>query len=76
MRYLLLSLIKFYALFISPLLPQNCRFTPSCSQYSYIAIKEYGAFKGLCLTISRIVKCHPWHVGGFDPVLKKNKHTN
>ncbi len=71
MRYLLLIPIKFYQLFISPLLGSNCRFQPTCSQYSYDAIKTHGFFKGLKLSARRIGKCHPWHEGGYDPVPKK-----
>lgn len=71
MRYLLLLPIKFYQLFISPLLGSNCRFQPTCSQYSFDAIKEHGVFKGIKLSTKRISKCHPWHDGGFDPVPKK-----
>ncbi|CAC9443393.1 Protein YidD [Bathymodiolus heckerae thiotrophic gill symbiont] len=74
MKYLLLFPIKFYQLFISPLLGSNCRFDPTCSQYSYDAVTEYGFFKGLHLSIKRISKCHPWHEGGFDPVPKKHSH--
>ncbi len=71
MRYLLLLPIKFYQLFISPLLGSNCRFQPTCSEYSYEAIKTHGFFKGLKLSVKRISSCHPWHEGGFDPVPKK-----
>ncbi len=71
MRYLLLIPIKFYQLFISPLLGSNCRFQPTCSQYSYDAIQTHGFFKGLGLSLKRIGKCHPWHDGGFDHVPKK-----
>ena len=71
MRYLLLMPIKFYQLFIIPILGSNCRFQPTCSQYSYDAIQAHGFFKGLSLSLKRIGKCHPWHDGGFDPVPKK-----
>lgn len=71
MRYLLLAIIKFYQLFITPLLGSNCRFNPTCSQYAYDAVKEHDFFTGLSLSIKRIGKCHPWHKGGFDPVPKK-----
>ncbi|WP_238924474.1 membrane protein insertion efficiency factor YidD [Candidatus Vesicomyidisocius sp. SY067_SCS001] len=71
MHYLLLIIIKFYQLFISPLLNSNCRFQPTCSQYSYDAIQTHGFFKGLGLSLKRISKCHPWHDSGFDPVPKK-----
>ena len=74
MKYLLLIPIKFYQLFISPLLGSNCRFNPTCSQYAYEAVQEYGFFKGLGLSVKRIGKCHPWHGGGFDPVPKKHTH--
>ncbi|MDG2353433.1 MAG: membrane protein insertion efficiency factor YidD [Gammaproteobacteria bacterium] len=74
MRYLLLIPIKFYQLFISPFLGANCRFDPTCSQYSYDAVKEHGFFKGFALSAKRIGKCHPWHDGGFDPVPKKHSH--
>jgi len=71
MRYLLLIPIKFYQLFISPLLGSNCRFQPTCSEYAYDSIKEHGLIKGFILSAKRIGKCHPWHHGGFDPVPKK-----
>ncbi|SMM99963.1 Protein YidD [uncultured Candidatus Thioglobus sp.] len=72
MKYLLLLPIKFYQRFISPFLGANCRFDPTCSQYAYDAVSEYGFFKGLGLSVKRIGKCHPWHNGGFDPVPKKH----
>lgn len=53
---------------ISPLLGANCRFTPTCSTYSIQAIEKYGAIKGLFLSIKRIIKCHPFHPGGYDPL--------
>jgi len=71
MRYLLLIPIKFYQLFISPLLGSNCRFQPTCSEYAYGSVKEHGLIKGFILSAKRIGKCHPWHDGGFDPVPKK-----
>ena len=68
MKQLLLLLIKFYQTFLSPLLGKNCRFYPTCSEYSKQAIEKYGALKGSYLTIKRLLKCHPWHPGGYDPV--------
>ncbi len=68
MKTLLLSLIRLYQKFISPLKPATCRFQPTCSHYSYEAIQKHGTFKGVRLAIKRIVKCGPWHPGGFDPV--------
>jgi len=71
MRIILISLIKFYKYFISPLLPPRCRFYPSCSSYGLEAIQRYGAAKGSYLTIKRLLKCHPFHEGGIDPVPDK-----
>ncbi|MCD5412450.1 membrane protein insertion efficiency factor YidD [Thermodesulfovibrionales bacterium] len=68
MKYLIINLIAFYRCVISPLLPPSCRFTPSCSGYALEAIKKYGALKGTYLSIKRILKCHPFHSGGYDPV--------
>ncbi len=62
-----LSMIKVYR-FFSKYTPPVCRFTPTCSQYAYEAIKKYGAIKGGFLSIKRILKCHPYHKGGYDPV--------
>ncbi len=63
-----LVLITTYRVLISPLLGQNCRFHPTCSCYAHQAIEQHGIFRGLALAIKRIVKCHPLHPGGFDPV--------
>ncbi|MDR2614221.1 MAG: membrane protein insertion efficiency factor YidD [Candidatus Accumulibacter sp.] len=65
---LLLLLIRCYRYAISPLLGQNCRFFPSCSDYAAQAIEKHGACKGACLGLKRICRCHPWNPGGFDPV--------
>ncbi|MGN1318960.1 MAG: membrane protein insertion efficiency factor YidD [Lachnospirales bacterium] len=65
---LVLKLIKFYRKFISPLKPQCCRFYPTCSQYAYEAFSKYGFFKGMYLSVKRILKCHPFHKGGYDPL--------
>ena len=67
-RYLAIGLIYFYRLAISPLLGPKCRFTPSCSEYSILAIKRFGVFKGVWLGGKRLLKCHPLHPGGHDPV--------
>ncbi|MDY0131734.1 MAG: membrane protein insertion efficiency factor YidD [Desulforegulaceae bacterium] len=64
-----LFLIRFYQLAISPYLGDNCRFCPSCSAYSYQAIEKYGILKGLFLSLKRILKCNPFHPGGYDPLL-------
>jgi putative membrane protein insertion efficiency factor len=68
MRWLFLNLIRFYQRFISPLTPPSCIYTPSCSAYTYQAIEKHGAFKGGWLGVRRILRCHPWGRGGYDPV--------
>lgn len=68
MKKICLFLIRFYQKAISPYIGAHCRFTPTCSQYALIAITRYGAFKGTYLAIRRILKCHPFHKGGYDPV--------
>ncbi|MFZ2950978.1 MAG: membrane protein insertion efficiency factor YidD [Desulfuromonadaceae bacterium] len=64
----LLLVIRFYQKMVSPLLPQTCRFYPSCSEYSRVSVIRYGVARGLLLTFGRICKCHPFHPGGHDPV--------
>lgn len=73
MKKIILSLIKFYQKYISMFLGKNCIFYPTCSAYTYEAIEEYGIFKGVYLGIKRILRCHPFSQGGYDPVPKKNK---
>ena len=68
MKKILLYAIRGYQLLISPVLPQTCRFTPTCSQYAIEAITLYGPGRGLLLAVRRILRCHPFHPGGFDPV--------
>lgn len=68
MSRLLLWLIGAYRLFISPLLPPACRFTPTCSEYAIDAIRKYGAARGAYLALRRLLRCHPFHQGGYDPV--------
>ena len=65
---IVLKIIWLYRELISPILPETCRFTPSCSQYSFQAFKKYSFFKALKLSILRILKCHPFHAGGHDPL--------
>ncbi|WP_370454568.1 membrane protein insertion efficiency factor YidD [Geobacillus sp. C56-T2] len=75
----MIALIRFYQRFLSPLKPPTCRFYPTCSNYGIEAIRRFGALRGGWLTTKRILKCHPFHPGGFDPVpepsqrLKKTK---
>ena len=73
LTYILIKLIKCYKFLISPLLGQSCRYLPTCSEYSIEALETYGFLKGLFLSIKRILSCHPWRQGGFDPVKKEMK---
>lgn len=68
MKRVLIFLIKGYRLYISPLFPGKCRFSPTCSAYAMEAIEKYGALKGSYMAFKRILKCHPFHPGGYDPV--------
>lgn len=68
MKKILLFLITFYQKCISPYLGKRCRFYPTCSEYSRQAITKYGAIKGSYLTLIRLLKCHPFHKGGYDPL--------
>jgi len=64
----LVFLIDFYRICLSPYLPRSCRFYPSCSAYARESLITHGLFKGLWLALVRLLKCHPFHPGGFDPV--------
>ncbi|WP_100398628.1 membrane protein insertion efficiency factor YidD [Bacillus sp. FJAT-44742] len=75
MKFILIKILRFYQRFISPLTPPTCRFHPTCSQYSLEAVRTYGALKGSWLTIKRLLKCHPFHPGGFDPVPEKKNQN-
>jgi putative membrane protein insertion efficiency factor len=67
-KTVLISFLKVYKLAISPLLPPACRFTPTCSEYAVDAIFRYGAARGSLLAIRRLLRCHPFNPGGYDPV--------
>lgn len=69
-------LIRGYQRFISPLLGPHCRFTPTCSHYAIIALKRFGLIKGSWLTLKRVLKCHPLHEGGDDPVPPRKDKNN
>ncbi len=60
--------VRVYRLAISPLLPPSCRFTPTCSTYAIEALERKGLFAGTCLAVRRLLRCHPFHPGGYDPV--------
>jgi len=66
-----LVLIYFYKIVLSPLMPANCRFDPTCSSYFIEALKVHGLFKGTYLGVHRILRCHPWGKSGYDPVPEK-----
>ncbi len=68
MKTILVLLIRVYQRLLSPALPPSCRFYPSCSEYACEAILKHGALKGVYLGARRILRCHPWHAGGYDPV--------
>jgi putative membrane protein insertion efficiency factor len=78
MNKLLVSLLRAYQLLLSPMLGQNCRFYPTCSNYSIEAIRTHGAARGSLLALRRVCKCHPWNDGGVDlvpPAHDKNSST-
>ncbi|MDR0602013.1 MAG: membrane protein insertion efficiency factor YidD [Treponema sp.] len=68
MRKIALMAIRFYQMAVSPYFPSSCRYYPSCSVYTYEAVEKYGFFRGLYLGARRILRCHPFHSGGYDPL--------
>lgn len=67
-QFLLFGCIRFYQIILSPLKMPSCRYYPTCSTFAYDAITKYGPYKGFYLAIKRILRCHPFHKGGYDPV--------
>jgi putative membrane protein insertion efficiency factor len=67
-KYLVLRFLRAYKWLISPLLPPSCRYVPSCSEYGMEAVERYGALRGGAMAIWRVLRCHPFVKGGFDPV--------
>ena len=67
-QHLLVGLIRGYQLLLSPFIGNQCRFTPTCSQYAREAVEKHGALKGGWMAVRRVSRCHPWHPGGHDPV--------
>ena len=67
-KKIMIAMIRFYQKYISSLFPATCRFYPTCSTYFIQALEKYGVIKGSYLGIRRILKCHPWHEGGYDPL--------
>ncbi len=68
MARILMWLIKAYQVLLSPFFGQQCRFYPTCSQYALEAINKHGAIVGSYYTVRRLLRCHPWHAGGHDPI--------
>lgn len=73
MQKIMITLIRGYRYLLSPWVGNQCRFYPSCSAYAEEAIQTHGSLKGLWLTVARLVRCAPWHVGGLDPVPPKSQ---
>ena len=67
LKLILLKIIWAYRYFISPLMAPSCRFTPSCSDYAMQVIEKHGFLRGTWLSIKRVLRCNPWHPGGYDP---------
>ncbi|MDD2471922.1 MAG: membrane protein insertion efficiency factor YidD [Dehalococcoidales bacterium] len=73
MKTLSLAMIRFYQKYISTVLPSSCRYTPTCSQYTYEAISRFGLGRGVWMGVKRIGRCHPFNPGGYDPVPERNQ---
>ena len=71
LTHIIIKFIKGYKFLISPLFGHSCRYLPTCSEYSIEALKQFGLIKGALMSIKRILSCHPWGKGGFDPVKKE-----
>jgi putative membrane protein insertion efficiency factor len=72
-RSIALVILRAYKLFVSPLLPPACRFSPTCSEYAAEAIEKHGLLRGSRLATLRLIRCGPWHPGGYDPVPQTRK---
>lgn len=68
MRELVTASLRFYKRWISPCLPSACRYAPTCSEYMLEAVEKHGVFRGIWMGSKRLVRCHPFHEGGYDPV--------
>jgi len=73
MKSLLIVILRGYRYWTSPLMGRHCRFYPTCSEYAVEAIASHGAVRGLALAVRRLGRCHPWHVGGIDPVPQQHR---
>ncbi|NMB12909.1 MAG: membrane protein insertion efficiency factor YidD [Firmicutes bacterium] len=67
-KTIVLALIRFYQMCVSPLLAPRCRFYPTCSEYGQQAVRKYGVVRGMAMLMKRIMRCHPWGASGYDPV--------
>ena len=76
MRKIISGIIGLYRYLVSPILGPNCRYTPTCSEYSQEAVMRFGVLKGGWIAIKRIVSCHPWGKSGYDPVPEKKPNSN
>lgn len=74
-KWILIKIIRFYQLAISPYLGPSCRHVPTCSSYMIEAIQEWGAIKGFWMGLKRLARCHPWGTAGYDPVPKKGEEN-
>ncbi|MBV9387198.1 MAG: membrane protein insertion efficiency factor YidD [Chroococcidiopsidaceae cyanobacterium CP_BM_ER_R8_30] len=74
MKRLIILLIRGYRVLISPLFPPTCRYQPTCSQYALEAIERFGMWQGGWLALRRVLRCHPFHPGGYDPVPNEIQH--
>jgi putative membrane protein insertion efficiency factor len=68
MRNLIVAILRFYKSMVSPLLPSACRYYPSCSEYMREAVEKHGVGRGVWMGLKRLLRCHPFHAGGLDPV--------
>ena len=75
MKFLLIAVLRGYRLVISPMYGQVCRYHPTCSAYALEAITEHGSVKGTWLAVRRVLRCHPWALGGYDPVPTRKNMT-
>jgi putative membrane protein insertion efficiency factor len=76
MKRVVLLLLRFYQLSVSPFKPPSCRFYPTCSHYAVEAVEVHGAWRGILLACKRLIKCGPWHRGGYDPVPRPLTYTD
>jgi putative membrane protein insertion efficiency factor len=72
MRQVIIGALRVYKRFVSPLLPSACRFHPTCSEYMMEAVARFGVLRGTGLGIARLLRCHPFHPGGLDPVPRRS----